>query len=248
MTDFEFLAYAPFAQGETHVWWMHRDGEIGRAVEGALPFLPAGERRTYERYRFADRRVEFAAGRLLARTVLGVCLSSSPALVNFRTDAYGKPFLDGPSGGYFFNISHSGGLVVCAVSHTQVGVDVEKADVERFDVMPLVFSLEEIQWVEKQVDTRERLRSFYVAWTRKEAAMKAIGRGFSLPATSLAVPLGEEAGSSRTHDFSTFEPVAGFIVAVATARSDGPATSCFLHEVPSRQFAEAVARQWPSPR
>ena len=51
--------------------------------------------------------------------------------IKFNYNAYGKPYLiNDPH--IFFNISHSGDWVVCAINDCEIGIDIEKVD--RFDL------------------------------------------------------------------------------------------------------------------
>jgi len=111
-------------------------------------------------------------------------LGLSPALLhNIRTDTYQRPYIpDGPD----FNISHCKGLVVCALSRSgRVGIDVEALLPLEELYHKLVFTPAECRLIAAEASP-EAL--FYHFWTRKEAVIKADGRGFSLsPATFEAV-------------------------------------------------------------
>lgn len=111
-------------------------------------------------------------------------LGYPPAMLHhIRTDAYQRPYIPG---GPDFNISHCKGLVVCALSRSgRVGIDVEAVlPLEEID-HKLVFTPAECRLIAAAASP-EAL--FYHFWTRKEAVIKADGRGFSLsPATFEAV-------------------------------------------------------------
>ena len=88
--------------------------------------------------------------------------------------SHGKPYLRGNP--FYFNLSHSGGLVVCAVEQMPVGVDVER--VRHFSSMLLerVCTLRE----QEQVSACEnRDRAITRLWTMKESYMKYTGLGFA---------------------------------------------------------------------
>lgn len=79
----------------------------------------------------------------------------------------GKPYIAGSK--YHFNLSHSGEIVMLAVSDKPIGIDVERIeqrDYEKF--CKRFFSLEE----QKRVNS---LLSFYVLWTKKESFVKYLG-------------------------------------------------------------------------
>jgi 4'-phosphopantetheinyl transferase len=96
-------------------------------------------------------------------------------LQELRFNAYGKPYFDECP--VSFNISHSGNCVVCVLSSETdtIGVDVE--EVKPIDINDLKNIWREEEW--EQISTND-VRVFYNFWTRKEAVMKAEGKGLSI--------------------------------------------------------------------
>lgn len=87
----------------------------------------------------------------------------------------GKPcFTQHPE--IYFNLSHSGTVVVCCVSNRPVGIDVEGGRPCRLKVAERFFSERERAWME-EAETEQR---FFRLWTLKEAYSKADGAGISL--------------------------------------------------------------------
>jgi 4'-phosphopantetheinyl transferase len=101
---------------------------------------------------------------------------------SIRLDAFKRPYV---SDALDFNISHTEGLVVCALSEgSRVGIDVEALrPLEAFD-HSLVFTHNECCLMEK---TAEAGSLFFSFWTRKEALIKADGRGFFLDPLTVEV-------------------------------------------------------------
>jgi 4'-phosphopantetheinyl transferase len=129
-------------------------------------------------------RYVFSKGRL--RQILATYLTVGPDDVAFRITEFGKPFLDTPfqSSGIHFNVSHSQDLVVIAIAFDRrVGVDVEFVrpihDLE--SVIERCFTNSERALIVRNPDS---LNSFFQCWTRKEAFVKAIGKGLSLTLNS----------------------------------------------------------------
>ena len=93
-------------------------------------------------------------------------------LNDIKYDSFNKPFLNG---NFHFSTAHSEDFVVCVASaKNSVGIDVEK--IKSIDVLLLkeIFTSEEWRILElKNYD----LNYFYFLWTRKEAVLKAIGKG-----------------------------------------------------------------------
>jgi len=99
----------------------------------------------------------------------------------FLRNDYGKPFLQDHSD-FKFNISHSTNMVVCAFSKQLIGIDIEevkKIDLEGFSS---VFSSIELRKIEQGGGLR-----FYEFWTTKEAVVKAIGKGLTIPLLDINV-------------------------------------------------------------
>lgn len=95
-----------------------------------------------------------------------------------------KPFLPEKMG-LEFNISHSGDMVVCVLSPFRVGIDIEvvneKIDIEDFSDQMTSHEHFKIRNMKPHWD------AFYRWWTRKEAVVKMLGKGLSLPLTSFDV-------------------------------------------------------------
>lgn len=75
-----------------------------------------------------------------------------------------------------FNISHSENYAVIAISTQKVGIDIEYISEEFcFDaILPDIFEYKEISAIQNAVNKKE---AFYTLWTRKEAFVKALGKG-----------------------------------------------------------------------
>ena len=183
------------------VWYIGVD-----QVPESLAVLLDGRDRARRRQilREADRK-RFLAAWVLARLVLGERLGRDPAALSFdRTCAHcgdpkhGKPVVENAGRGLDFSLSHAGGLAVVAVSDLTVGLDIEDATAGE---QPLASAL-----TERERATCLTYADFARLWTRKEAVLKAAGKGLAihprrvevLGATLLALP--EELG--RPEDYT----------------------------------------------
>ncbi|MEE3623720.1 4'-phosphopantetheinyl transferase superfamily protein [Nitrospirillum sp. BR 11752] len=153
--------------------------------------LDEGERARANRFMFEANRREYVAAHGLVRLWLGRLVGRPPAALAFTpVTVQGKPGLvDGPPG-LDFNLSHTEGLVACVVTlqpGCRVGVDVEPGGRHiGADVATAMFAAEELAWL----DARPAGRSgpdMVSVWTLKEAYIKALGMGLSLPTDSFAI-------------------------------------------------------------
>ena len=90
---------------------------------------------------------------------------------------HGKPYLKRfPQ--ICFNISHSSGNAVCAISQSGVGIDVERIGAFRAAVARRVLTEKEIEFLETLAE-HERGEMFYRFWTLKESYLKLDGSGLA---------------------------------------------------------------------
>jgi len=166
---------------DVHVW--HWSSEPPPARLAVLErWLSPEESERAARFRFERHRAAFLAARGTLRELLGEYAGCAPAEVAFDYNSYGKPSLAAPACALRFNLSHSGGIAAAAfTAGCEVGIDVERAD-RRVDlkVADAHFSPYEIERLYRLPED-ERPAAFFRIWTRKEAFVKAQGKGLSLP-------------------------------------------------------------------
>lgn len=116
----------------------------------------------------------------------------------------GKPYLEDYP--FYFNLSHSGNYVVCAVSPREVGVDIQEyrqVDMERLSGR--FFSEEEQSVLKSCTNGKEQCKLFYRLWTRKEAYGKLTGEGIAAVIDkSVLLKEGELAVSGAKDDMQLF--------------------------------------------
>jgi 4'-phosphopantetheinyl transferase len=127
------------------------------------------------RYRRADDELRFSCTRALLRLLLARYTHNLPRQIQFIAGTHRKPALEGPTD-WQFNVSHSGNWLLIAIGRDQVGVDLEWINPNFLfgDVLELSFSRAEQLHIESDADAR---LGFYRLWTRKEALVKATGKG-----------------------------------------------------------------------
>lgn len=147
-----------------------------------MKFLSPEDGAKAARFVHAADRNRLIAGRLALRfglNDLGIGLTSAPTRLSFS--AYGRPSLGHEID---FNIAHSGNIVVCAISRTEaVGIDIEEIRAIAYQDFTSCFSSPEWRTIEES----DSLRTFYSFWTMKEAAIKANGKGLSIPLSDVHI-------------------------------------------------------------
>ena len=176
---------------DVHVWCvtLRRERDL---VARARALLGPDERRRADAFSFEHLGDDFAISRATMRALLSTMVGTPPADLRFSYGPYGKPSLagDGP-GRVEFNASHSGDIFACAVTRDRpLGIDVERSrrlpDYAR--LAQRFFSAAEYRDL---MTLEESLRpaAFYACWSRKEAFIKALGGGLSIPLDSFRVSL-----------------------------------------------------------
>jgi 4'-phosphopantetheinyl transferase len=261
--------------------WYVRSSEPDTLDERAAPadpslwqeyrdLLPPEERSREERFTHEPSRRQFLVARALARTVLAHYTGRDPRELRFECNAYGKPFLSPPAGtssagpSLEFNLSHTGGLVVCAVtSGNAVGVDVEDCG-RRTDYLELAqrfFAASEAAVLAGLPPDQQR-RLFFEFWTLKEAFIKARGMGLSIPLDGFAfspppdlpprISFPKLAGEdSQAWQFARLSMGPRYQIAVALDRKAPPVLELFVretrplrHQTPGRLLPPSDLNTW----
>lgn len=156
-------------------------------VQDADPaILSAEERARADLFVYPRDAVAYRTAHVWLRQILGGYVGEDPATLDFVMEGNGKPALPG---GPAFNLSHSGGWAALAVTPTaRVGVDIEAHRVVEPEVAERFFSQAERHDLASLAGDQWR-DAFFHCWTRKEAFVKAVGAGLSLPLDSFDVTI-----------------------------------------------------------
>ncbi|MBS1799373.1 MAG: 4'-phosphopantetheinyl transferase superfamily protein [Acidobacteria bacterium] len=181
----------PVEEGEIQVWRLELEGNDS-LMAAAMPFLTLEEQERAERRRAGRVREEFVVARACLRLLLGSALDIEPPGVLLTEGLYGKPAVFQDRRSISFNVTHSRGMILIALSRSgDVGIDIERIDssLDIMEVAESAFHPDEVASL-RSIDSPETKRlAFYRCWTQKEAIIKADGRGLSLPLTCFKVPL-----------------------------------------------------------
>ena len=209
---------------ECAVWWAEPLPNEPRF----LALLDPLEQVRHGAYRQEIDRRRFLTGRVLAKTVLAERLRREPEAVTFDAtcDDCGKPHGKPRLPGVEFSISHSGDRIGLAVSTVPVGLDVE-TDTRRADDSLIGYALNETEQQELAgLPTDQRISTFFLYWSRKEALMKATGRGLKIPLRSITlsgaglVDCTDDALDPATTRLADLDPGEGYRGAVAALTAD----------------------------
>ena len=159
--------------------WLFRsiDGFSSAQYDAVYGGLSASRKAHVDRMKNRDDRLRS----VLAAALVNELLQAEKAVgARLETDGFGKPFLNGS--GLFVSISHCEQGVACAVSSSEVGIDLERIRPVRKALIEYVCLPCEKEYVfggsqyecETVTDPQTLLR-FFEVWTAKEAYFKKCG-------------------------------------------------------------------------
>ena len=124
----------------------------------------------------------------------------------YAASEHGKPVFS-ENKNIHFNLSHSGEYSVCAVSDKPVGIDIE----EKQDCVMGV--------ADKYYNHEERKMDFIDVWTRKEAVVKADGRGIAADISQIDVSTDTAQCGGNTYRLYKIDAPVGYCISVAVLTS-----------------------------
>jgi 4'-phosphopantetheinyl transferase len=182
---------------EVHIWTARLPSALPPDVATTLSREECARASCF--YRTADR-FRYVFAHAVLRDVLSRYLDCPPSDIRFGKNPFGKPFLDETNGGRVpeFNLSHAGGLVLVGVCESRrVGIDVE--EIRLMDDLSSIakshYTPQECAFIFTQVP-KNQARAFFRCWTRKEAYVKALGEGLSIPLNSFDTHMQPDPGIS----------------------------------------------------
>ncbi len=182
-------------ENQVHIWYINIEDYLDRIAD-FYSLLNENERLRAKRFKFKKDHDCFVVSHSVLRILIGKYLNCLPKIICFNANEYGKPFVlfNQKPTPLEFNLSHSHERALIAITeHHAIGADIERMNhrlagdeiVERF------FS--EHERLEYQILSEDqRAQGFYNAWTRKEAFIKAIGKGIFYELNKFSVRLTSE--------------------------------------------------------
>ena len=181
------------APGEVHVWRVELDCAATSAA-GPRTTLSLEEKQRAARFRSHQLCERWTAARGALRCILATYARCEPSVLVFRAGPNGKPALAWPAEDIPFNLSHTGGLALVAVAGSgRVGIDAEtvRSEIEVEDLSRRFFAPAEASEI-LALSPDARPAAFFACWTRKEAFVKALGGGLSMPLDRFQVSVGSD--------------------------------------------------------
>lgn len=231
-------------RGEIHLWIARLIATEDR-FRALLDMCSPDEKQRADAFRFENLKESFIVGRGLLRSILGFYLGQRPEHIHFQYGTKGKPLLPSvPEQTLHFNLAHSEDLVIYAISRDcELGVDVEclREVSDPIGIAKHFFAKPEYLDLLRLLPV-QRTEGFFNCWTRKEAFLKTVGDGLSVPLSEFQVSLvpDQPAEFRKFNDdryrFSQWSllhlrPATGYIGALAI-----PVSRCLVHE---RKFCTA---------
>ena len=218
-----------FSLGEDEVHLFRVELTDYRMVRGQGPeTLDRQEQARAARFYRARDRQRWTMARVALKSILARILEREAGSLSFEYGPQGKPFLPGTR--LCFNLSHAHEMALVAVAwQRELGIDVEWNH-RTVEVAPLArrFLSASEQSALFAKPLQEQHAAFLRLWTRKEAFIKAIGQGLSLPLDCFDVSLDQpprllaiRAGewASQVWRFEHLAPAPDYVGAVVAAGS-----------------------------
>jgi len=170
-------------QNLNNTTYVHYQQEEHGEVE-LFKLLNPEEQQRAAAFKFEAQRSLYIKAHVFLRKVLSYHTGHPPEAWQFHKNDYGKPFISNAEfRSIQFNLSHTKGMIVCAVSKQCVGIDVEGSRPLNHikQISQRHFTAKEYEDIFLIQQPEKQLHRFYTYWTLKEAFVKAIGFGLSIP-------------------------------------------------------------------
>lgn len=192
----------PAERAVVHVWPFLLSG-LSHARAQCEEVLSQAERERARRFRGEALQESFVFAHGLMRMILGAYCAVTPKDLGLIAGEFGKPAIapacQPASGPVSFNLSHSRGRALLAVSHVgEVGADIE-CEARRTDVLGIASSYffgPEYEAISGAGEAA-RQETFFRYWVAKEAVLKAQGTGLRVPLDSFHVRFDPGAATAR---------------------------------------------------
>jgi 4'-phosphopantetheinyl transferase len=171
-----------------HVWPVRLD-TTEHVVDVFAQTLSADETSRADRFAFSYLRNRYVLARGALRILLGQYLNVRADQIRFDYGEKGKPRV--AAADVQFNVSHSDSIALLGFTkQCEIGIDVEiLRPIPDFQEIARRFFCAEEATELRSLPADEREEAFLLCWTRKEAYLKAVGDGLSMPLDGFRVSL-----------------------------------------------------------
>ena len=164
--------------------------------------LSQKRREKTDRYAFTEDKLLSVGAQLLLKKALSDFGENFKCL-DFDIEKNGKPYIKNRDN-LFFNISHSGEYVLCAVSNKPVGCDIEKIKEADLKIAKRFFCESEYKVISDCKTHEAENEMFFKLWTLKESFVKLTGEGLKLPLDSFEIIFNKEIPAIKSFDGKSF--------------------------------------------
>ncbi|MGI4804011.1 MAG: 4'-phosphopantetheinyl transferase family protein [Janthinobacterium lividum] len=174
--DWTDANYNVYTELKINQIWRVKTATLLSKIDILQMLLDAEEIEKFSRYQQDARQIRIVC-RAVLRILIGRYLSIEPKEIKLKLDHQKKPVLqNNHTKNIHFNVSHSGDWILIALSTNPIGVDLEQinASFTYQNLLDFSFSLKEKSYIQT---SKVPVESFYKLWTRKEALLKATGKG-----------------------------------------------------------------------
>lgn len=142
----------------------------------------------------SDKRLSLGAELLLRKALCDFGVDCESIILDYGENE--KPYLKGNE--LYFNLSHSGNMACCAVSKTEIGIDIEQISRANPKIEERIFTESERRHKKSDSD-------FIRLWTLKESYMKYCGSGLSVSPKNIEIEFRNNIPQYRGLNFFEYE-------------------------------------------
>jgi 4'-phosphopantetheinyl transferase len=234
--------------GKVDLWFaFYAEIRDARLLAEYTRLLTEEERAQQQRFYFEKDRHRYLVTRALVRTVLSKYAPVAAPDWVFSKNDHGRPEIandDAVARTISFNITHTHGLIILAVTREQaIGVDTENISVRQpaIEIADRFFSAEEVAEL-RNAPTHGQQERFFHYWTLKESYIKARGMGLAIPLDQFgfhfphAAQVGIKIDSQLNDDparwrFWQLRPSADFLAALCVERTQAASPQLIMRNI-----------------
>lgn len=166
----------PMEQGQPQVFALCLPASPEAWVERLMKSCSPGRAARAVRYRHKVDALRCLAAEALLHHAANDVLNLGSEELEIALGTYGKPYFVAHPEAYF-NLSHSGEWILCAIHDAPVGVDVEQEKPKQTDTHTFMSPREAL--LHSQLNREDKPINLFHLWTLKESLLKAAGTGLS---------------------------------------------------------------------